>query len=103
MSEQMYGAQQQIGQQALSKRDTVNGVAIDLDQSIQRAAKLFEALRHIGDRLDGSRPEPVGNVAQETPPGSMILDMRRKQTTLSNYLGKCEDETQRLAQALGIS
>lgn len=105
MADQMYGAQQ-AGQNNLTgttKRDTINGITVDLDRAIERMAKLCEGLRHIGDRLDGSRPEPVGTIGgPETPPGSMILDLRRKQTTLSNFLGKCEDEVQRLAQALGI-
>ena len=106
MSEQMYGQAQSAmqGGGVATKRDTVHGISSDLDHNIERLAKLYEAMRLIGDRIDGSRPEPIGSVGQpESPPASMILDMRRKQTAMSGFIGKCEDELQRLAQALGIT
>ena len=92
------------GMQATAMRDTIIGVAGDLEQNIQRLSKLYDAMRHVGDRIDGARPEPIGTQAgADTPPSSVILDMRRKHTAMSSLIGKCEDEIQRLALALGIS
>ena len=98
-------AQSQAGQCGPSnKKETVNGIAVDLDRNVERLSKVYEALRHVGDRIDGIRPQPIGpQDPPDQPPSSMILDMRRKQSAMSSLLGKCEEEIQRLAQALGIS
>lgn len=87
-----------------TKKDTVTGVAVDLERNIERLSKMCDALRHIGDRIDGVRPEPIGTTTAgaDVPPSSMILDLRRKHTAMSGLIGKCEDEIQRLSFALGI-
>lgn len=104
------GMQQAAGQYAPpqpTKKDTVSNISLDFDRHIERMSKLADAMRHVSDRIDGIRPEQVGgnaiNGLDPAPSTSLILDMRRKHSTLGGYISKCEDETQRLATALGIS
>ncbi len=85
------------------KKDTVGSILVDLERDIERLAKLGDTIHFIGDRVDGGRPEPVAAEGPDIPSTSMIVDLRRKHTTISSLIGRCEDEVQRVIQALGIS
>ena len=95
--------QMQALQQSATAKDTIGRIAAEFDRNVERLSKLCDAMRHIGDRIDGARPESVGPIgAPETPPASMVLDLRRKHVAISNLIDRCENEMQRIAVALGV-
>lgn len=106
MAEQVYGAMQ-AGQgqaqtiQGAPRLDTIHSVGDEFNGIIGRLGKLAEVLRMMGDRITGVRPESIGKDQVDTPPSSMILDLRRKHSAMSELLAKCEQEAQRLASAIG--
>lgn len=86
-------------------RDTISGFGADHIRHVERLAKMVMALKLIGDRIDGPRPEPVapdGAGNPEAPPASMIVQFKRSHMQTSNLLSQCEDEIRRLGAVLGI-
>lgn len=85
----------------LARQDSIHNGISDFGGVIERLAKLAETLRMVGVRVNGVRPEPVGKDQVDTPPSSIIADLRRKHSAITSLLGKCEDEAQRLASSIG--
>ena len=87
-----------------AKRDTIQDIANDANTTINRLAKLSEMLALIGNRIEGQRPEPVNGAGKpETPPASILMDLRRKHGATCDLLDQCENEAHRIAAAIGIS
>lgn len=82
--------------------DTVNTVVSEFDRSLERAAKILASLRHLGDLVDGAKPQAAAEVSKlDTPPHSLIDNLRRKERALSGLMSQCEDAVQRLSQSIG--
>jgi hypothetical protein len=85
-------------------RDTIGGVANDLDGELQRLQMLHTALEQIAERLDGPVPQQSGaDVAKLDAPAHSLLDsMRRKQRSAQLTISRCEAAVSRIANALGM-
>lgn len=88
---------------APSTADTVNSVVSEFDRSLERTGKILASLRHLGDLVDGAKPQAAGEGVSklDTPPHSLIDTLRRKERALSALLSQCEDAVQRLSQSIG--
>lgn len=91
-------------QSAAPTSNTINGVISEFDRSLERTGKLLASLRHIGDHVDGAKPQQAtAEVSKlDTPPHSLIDNLHRKERALSGLLSQCEDAVQRLSQSIGI-
>ena len=89
--------------QAKATADNTIGSHVSLsDTNNKRLYELMQQLARIGDRLLGSRPEPVEKASNpEPPPGSLVLSLHRRGREASMLIGQCTDLAVRIESALG--
>lgn len=99
-----YSTQGQAGNTLqAAKRDSIQEIANDANLTINRLAKLSEMLALIGNRIEGQRPEPANGAGKpESPPVSILMDLRRKHGAIADLLDQCEQGAHRIAEAVGI-
>ena len=89
---------------ACAARDTFSNVANDMENEAERLQKLYGMLEMIADRVDGTLPQQSMDGAKglDTPPHSLLDNMRRKQRAISMTISRCETAAHRIAIALGL-
>lgn len=81
--------------------DTLPAAIEEIGPELQRLENLLSSLGSIADRLCGSRPSDAGAPTEPAPPHSMIDSLQRKRRLMANLITGCEQERDRIAQALG--
>ena len=97
-----YSGKAQSASPLAQTTNTIGGHIGELDVHTKRLYEILQQLTNVGDRLLGTRPEPVAkDGGAETPAGSITLALQRRDREASTLIGAISEAASRIESALG--
>ncbi len=92
-------AEQDTG--AVKREENLFVLLSDFEPELQRLAKVVRHISGVADHVEGSRPQEAASPSGQQIDTNMVAAARRKLETLNMLCSQLENETDRVARAIG--